>query len=487
MPKYERFTRDVGLVALSTLAVSVQAVLLVPLLTKFMCARDYGVWSQIRVTIGLASPLALFGIGNALVRLLPGEEKRDVINSTISSTLGFALLSGTAFGFCMFLAADWVAQLITGSCAFGVHFRLASVLVAVRCVAKLLESLQSSFGRFGTLSTMRILQALASIAAVYCLLMEGWGLAGAITAVILVEVVVVICSFAFTKHLFRFSSPSWRSLAPVLSYGLPLSVSPLLLWTFQMGDQYILGYFDGAQVVGVYAVAYTLAFLPKVLVMPVITVLSPSLASANNKGDNAAFRKYFEYSYRCILIVVTPICAGLMLLGKPVVLFLATKEYLGAADLLYILVPGLLAYTLVQLAKELLRIENRTGTIRNLMVTMACGNVALNLVLIPRFSMIGAAVATLFTYAVAAAYAFLVIRKSGMDLMLGMIGRVLFSTLVMSSLVWWVWGAQRWPTEMRIAAAISVGAIAYVGTALAVGVVTRRELLFLKRLFLQRS
>ena len=55
MNPYKKFAKDVGLMSITQIILGLQAFLLLPILTKFLGATNFGIWSQIKITVSLLS------------------------------------------------------------------------------------------------------------------------------------------------------------------------------------------------------------------------------------------------------------------------------------------------------------------------------------------------------------------------------------------------------------------------------------------------
>lgn len=58
---YQKFTKDVLLIGITNVLTALSGIILLPLITKTLWAHDYGIWSQVQVTIILA--MGIVGLG----------------------------------------------------------------------------------------------------------------------------------------------------------------------------------------------------------------------------------------------------------------------------------------------------------------------------------------------------------------------------------------------------------------------------------------
>ena len=82
---YKKFTKDIGILVIAQLLSALSGIILLPIITKLLGAQNYGVWTQVLVTAGLITPIALLSLPYTLVRFLAGEKDKKEIQDGIWS------------------------------------------------------------------------------------------------------------------------------------------------------------------------------------------------------------------------------------------------------------------------------------------------------------------------------------------------------------------------------------------------------------------
>lgn len=187
----------------------------------------------------------------------------------------------------------------------------------------------------------------------------------------------------------------------VVSYGLPFVPLALVGWISNLGDRYILAGHLGAAEVGVYSAAYGLASRPFLMVGGVMSGFArPILFQAEGQGRSGKANRIFA-----LWIGITAAVSALgvflfWLLGDRVAaVFLAEQFRHKDTTMAFVWVAS--GYSFMNLIQVL---ENRLlskGVSSRLVLPSVAGavfNVVANLVLIPRFGLLGAAQATAATF-----------------------------------------------------------------------------------------
>ena len=210
-------------------------------------------------------------------------------------------------------------------------------------------------------------------------------------------VVKLACIAASTRSMVPGIAVRPRLVAPLLRRGAPFYGSAIAAFLYQRVDILILGALAGITVAGEYAAAYRI--LDGILLLPaaIVAAFLPSWTARRSTGSANGGAG---------LVVVLLICVG-VLAGVELVLardflvdLLYGEEYGSAARILAILAISIPIFyadiALVWIAYA----RGKEKRVALLGVAALISNVALNIVLIPKFGGVGAAVATVMTEAV---------------------------------------------------------------------------------------
>jgi O-antigen/teichoic acid export membrane protein len=230
-----------------------------------------------------------------------------------------------------------------------------------------------------------------------------------------------------------------RTLPPpqghLLRRALPLGVAALAVGIYYSVDALLLGILRSSAEVAYYAVAYRV--VTPLLVLPVIggTVALPTLAraSAVRPASAVPVLKTLSTSLLCLGL---PAAAGTAIVAKPLVEFAFGRAYFPAALPLALLIWSIVAvYANAPFAYLMIA----RGQHREYMIATLGGavvNTVLNLILIPGFGVIGAAVATIVTEVIVAAIIVWWTRDVAPPLLVGALWLAGPATCLMAVLTW---------------------------------------------------
>jgi O-antigen/teichoic acid export membrane protein len=372
------------------------AVLLLPIYTRYLSPADYGiVETLIALTTVLVITLRL-GITNAFFRFYfdrpdPGH-RRLVLRTSFWFTMAMATLGlvvGAAFSreisSVLFGSADEaevVVAAFVGLWAQMNYEQLTSLFrVEERSVAYVTASLANVALTIG-----------ATLALVVALDAGPLGVVvGNFTGTLLVYAALVgyrreQLGLQFDRGLFR----------EMNRFGMPLVPSALLLWVTNFSDRFFLVKLADTQEVGLYSVGVRIASAMALLLTAFRTAWP---AFAYSIEDDREAKRTYAFVLTYLVFVTTWVATGLALLSPWLVDWIAAPAFASSSR-----VVGPLAFAVVIFAGYVVMVIG-VGRARrtqfNWVVTGAAAivNVALNLLLIPRYGMMGAAAATIAAYA----------------------------------------------------------------------------------------
>lgn len=278
-------------------------------------------------------------------------------------------------------------------------------------------------------------------------------------------------SLLLLRLLPQSARPHRLTIAPSETYALvqrawPMITHGILGLAIFNSDFLFLRVMKGAEQVGHYAVAYTLISFFQNLGVAYTMSLIPGLTSL--RGDKRATQHLVDDAMAQAAFGALPVALGGVLVAAPLVTMLFGAAYTPSVSPLVILLLVIPVALLRNVLQAVLVAHERQDRML-LTVTWAAGaNVVLNLALIPRWGMEGAAVATLFTEVVRTVLSARYAADEGVARTPVMrLRNVLLATLAMGVVVWPLRG---YPAFVSIPA----GGAAYIAVLLATGAIRVR-------------
>jgi PST family polysaccharide transporter len=228
--------------------------------------------------------------------------------------------------------------------------------------------------------------------------------AGAALAEFALSAVGLILVYRMTGESINLWRARLSQAKQLLGVSWPLMLSGVAIMIYVKIDQIMLGEMSGDIAVGIYAAAVRISELWYLIPTAIVASVFPSIVAA---------KKISEAKYYSLLQQLFALMTGLsLLIAVPVTLFanaiiqiLYGDNYAGAGTILAIHIwsAWFVFLGVAQLPWDTTEGLTKLALQRTLLGAVV--NVAINLVLLPRYGGIGAAVATLVAYAVSACFA----------------------------------------------------------------------------------
>ncbi|HYU57267.1 MAG TPA: flippase [Actinomycetota bacterium] len=180
---------------------------------------------------------------------------------------------------------------------------------------------------------------------------------------------------------------------PLMRAALPLGIAGISATILFRIDTVMLQAYKPDAVVGAYGAAYRLFETTLFLSWSVGAAIYPVMSRLTRTTDPPV-ALVFERGLKLAIALTLPLAVGAAVLANGVLATLYGNEFLDAAPALRLLAPAIATFPFAFIAGQLLVSQDRQAamTITYLVVTVE--NIALNLYLIPRFSLDGAAFGT---------------------------------------------------------------------------------------------
>jgi O-antigen/teichoic acid export membrane protein len=348
-----------------------------------------GELSVVMQVVSLSMVLLSLGIGSANVffvshrRTVPGVAAgNSVILAVVSAAAGLPLIVA------LLHSPIAVVPGVTWTTAI-----LAVLLLPVTLLTGWLLGVIAGLGRIRLSVWLAFASSTLTLAGVALLWWRG---------MLSVQGVVAVSLLGSLAGLIVLAVGAWRSVAPLgvdstaaratVSYSARIYAGDMAGYLVERQDMLLLGWLAGAGAVGLYSVGVSAAEL----VWFVPSALGPIIfaKAARTSVDSAA--DYVARSSRVSVLSMVVVSAVGVVLLPPVIGLLYGPAFATAAYAFYALLPGILCDGVGRVLASFL--HSRNIILWRASVVSVVVNIALNIVLIPRWGIVGAGVASSICY-----------------------------------------------------------------------------------------
>jgi O-antigen/teichoic acid export membrane protein len=285
---------------------------------------------------------------------------------------------------------------------------LLALTLLPRALGESAQGLLKGLRRFAPLPWIEFMQGAIVLAAAGLFIMQGLGTRGVIAAEILGATAGAIVSVWSIAGRLDFQGPDARTLGSVLRSTFAFNVYPFITNIYDRVDVVLLSKLAGNVATGIYSLPYRAFATLQIISCGLMGALLPVFSTCKIERDaRETCAGAMKFLYLTALLVVLLA----LTFASPVVLFFLGRSYADSILTIKILVwagiPAFLNYALntLLLSAHKEKVFVWTATVCTVF------NITANLLLIPRFSFIAAAVVTVLTEILLLAQNFYLIRK----------------------------------------------------------------------------
>ena len=377
-----------------------------PLFTRMFSVADYGLIDLVQKVVFLAVAFGKAGMQNSTLRFYNHEkfEADPEARKRYYSTMFYSVA-----GISLLVTLLYVAALKVLPETF-VDRPLATILTftAALVMTRSLQSILFGFLRIEEKTKAYnvagfVIKAATIVAVLGLVRYMGASVKTYYTATIGIEVLTItaVCWPLLRKGLLNFTKFDKTLLTAGLSFGLPMIIQELAGNILDSGDRWLVRMYLGADALGYYSVAYGLSgYVNTLIYTPLwMAVLPIYMRIWRNQGKEKT-REFLSIGMDAFLILAGALFVLASVGAHDAVVFMASPKYKVAAPLIPTLVAGLLLYTVQVFLNAGLLIQKKTKLMALALAGSAILNIGLNMLLLPRMGIQGAAVATLISYGV---------------------------------------------------------------------------------------
>ncbi len=368
---------------------------------EYLSEAAFGRLALLDVTGRVLIPLLALGLGPGLLKFWAdpahAHEKGALSFTALIATFGCGLVAFVLFYF----LAEPASVLLFGRPTDARLFRLFGGFVALKIIAKTPSGHLRNLEKPQWVAAASGLEMVFLVGGVYYLLViRGAGLEGVMLAYLVSSGVstAALAGGVLATVPWRFKPQFLRRL---IQFGMPLAWVGIGAMLLNVGDRYLLQWFNGPVSVGIYDWSGRLGSVLYLLFVSsfhsAFTVLGVKALSGEGEAAEEGFHRR---TFRHFAIWTGWGVVGLSLLAYDVTLWISESAvYLAAEYLVLPIAIGYLFYGVYSVMNNLIYAGGRSGAIAQNIFLAAMFNIILNLALIPLWGVMGAAVATAISYA----------------------------------------------------------------------------------------
>jgi len=387
--------------------------LLVVLITRGLSTGSAGALLEAFALFTILSTVGLLGADVGLVRMLPrlrAQGRLGEVRPTLLVALVPVFFVGVALGLCLFFFATPIANLLFSAAHRRDAVTYMHIFAPFLPLASLMSTALAATRGLGTMLPYVVVQniglAVLRPALVLLVLTLGLGSQAIALAWAVPLALCTVAAFASTRFMLARAAaqdaltaqtaqaaPSARAIARSFwRFAAPRSVASIFGVAVLSLDVLLVGAMRSTREAGIYAAASRLAMVGSHALQALSKVLAPQVSALLARGDRLGLERLYQFSTWWLMALSWPAYATLAVFA-PVFMGLFGQDYRTGAEALLILALAEMVDLGTGNMTTLLLMSGRSDlNLANSVVSVLL-NITLNLALIPRIGINGAALA----------------------------------------------------------------------------------------------
>ena len=372
------------------------------LVTRTSGAEVWGIFVLCLAVLNITSILSRFGVDTALLRFVAQlKGKMEEIKGIYLQGFSLVLALSIVFSILLYIFSNILAETVFQKPNLTPFLKVISFALIPFTIIHINAQAYRGLKRIKEFSffqhTSKFLFAVIIFVLLFyftdidVIIMPIYSFLAAVFIVMIFSGVGIFKTFKGVQTIIIFTKKE------ILSTSYPMMLSSSILLLMAWADTIMIGIFKTEVDVGFYNVALKLAMLASIILGSVNSILAPKISETfdNNKIDE--FKVLIKQSTRIIFFISLPILIVLFLFPASL-LSLFGQEFVIAKTTLLILLIGQAVNAMSGSVGLILQMTGKEKVYQNILLIALVFNIMLNLFLIPKFGIEGAAIASAFSF-----------------------------------------------------------------------------------------
>ncbi len=369
---------------------------------------QYGLFSLGLSVVSFGAILALMGLDRGTLRFVSyylGTKDQMKIKGVILYSLKFSIITSLIFSILIFIFAPQISVKIFHNDSLIKIIKILAFSIPAYVLSEVLLSIIRAYREVKyVVYSKNLLEGLSKIVLSLIAIYFGYALFGISLAYVISLVVTFVVTFYFIEKklfpIFKKDVKTEYNNKQIFSYSWPLMISNIMELALIWVDTILLGYFKTSSEVGIYNAAFPTAMLLTSIPVAILTLFTPTMSKLIGEKRIEEQKEIFNITSKWIFLAALPVSIIIMYLSKDILKLLFGSSYASGYLALSILAFGFLISAVSFTSRKLLEVYKKSNLILiNSMIAIVL-NVALNIILIPKFDIIGAAISSAISFIV---------------------------------------------------------------------------------------
>lgn len=408
-------------------------------LTRNLSLEEYGLFCAVFVFVSFFSFLRNLGLGASLIKYIPEfrvKERFDLIKSVIIITSSLRIFISLVFAIAFFLLSDFLAIHYFHNPLASQLLKILSVFFLLSALIDITRNLFEAFQKPFWFPFVDFSKNLFVLGFILLFFYFGLGVLSPVLAYLamvfmlpLIFLPVILRSFKFSKYKLVLSKELVKKF---FIFGMPFVFVSISAIVIAQVDTLLLTYFRSLEEVGIYNVVLPFSLLLLQFSSAISVILFPMCSEFWAKGQKERLINAVNFIYRYSFMVVIPLGLLIFYFTPSLLRIFFGEDYLPGSSAMRILLVGVMLYSIANINQYVIAGIGKPKIVAKIVGLSALFNLLGNLVLIPIYGIIGAAIMTSLSYILSLVLSLIYLKRLiGLKISIKLWAKILFSGLLM--------------------------------------------------------
>lgn len=381
------------------------------IVARYFGAEVYGLLSLALMVSGWIGAFALLGIAQGVLRFIPwyrGRKEYANIRYLLKTSTIFLTITGVLSGILMFFLSNFIAINIFHNPNLTIFLQIFSISLPISMLGNLYLSILQAFEKTEWFSFIsNVLQNVVRVAFIGFFIFLGVNSSAVAWSYIISVLVVLLASYLVSKYIIqmkfgtkKISQEAKKEIrSSLFAYSWPILFYSVIASFFFWIDTFFIGYYKNAEMVGFYNAAIPIAGLLMFSSDLFMQLFFPLITREYARKKLETIDKLSKQVTKWIFVVNIPIFVVLLVFPGVIINILFGPEYLGAVNALRILSFGMIFASLSSVPQSIVLMAGKSKIVLLNTILFGVVNGLLDILLVPKYGMEGAAIGTAISYA----------------------------------------------------------------------------------------
>ena len=388
----------------SKLIAAIAGAFLIAALARLLQPQGYGTFMLALTIFSIFELIARLGIANSAGRYIAEfkEKQPGQIPHIVRFSLLFNLGAIALTSLVVLVSYEYIIAIL-GEPELAPFLIVGTVLLIIGTVETYLIKVLQGFEAIRFIAILKMANPISRVVFALGLVVAGFGAIGAYVGYIISAILTVMLGAGYLVFRLRNvggGNPPMESglRRRIAEYAIPLTATNSASILDKRVDTLLVGFFLSPIEVGFYVLSDRVVKFLETPMDALGFTISPMFGSEKAAGNIDQISRIYETTLVNSMLIYIPAAAGVVLVAEPLITLVFGTEYTGAAIILQVLSLFIIFKAITKQTDNGLNYLGRARDRAIYKGITAVLNVILNIILIPIFGVVGAAIATVITY-----------------------------------------------------------------------------------------